>query len=187
MLCTFELIDPQNSLVLQVVDACRASLRRGDACTRSSVCRRWSRMTQWGTRPVTSQVWHVPNSHVPYTAVRSTWKYIAQKVLIFTVNYIVSITRDLVPRMELYLMRGINRLRNSQLCSHGHFSPSPTHEGKCEGTLCTSHVRDQSSVPWTLSCSRADMGLLFLICVAVTASIKTGRTVRLSCASSQLW
>lgn len=34
----------------------------------------------------------------------------------------------------------INKLRNSQLCSPAHFSPSPTHEGKCEGTLCTSHV-----------------------------------------------
>lgn len=34
----------------------------------------------------------------------------------------------------------INRLRNSQLCSPAHFSSSPTHEGKCEDTLCTSHV-----------------------------------------------
>lgn len=47
--------------------------------------------------------------------------------------------------------------------------------------------RDQTSVPWAVSCSPDDTALLFLIFVAHIASIKIVQNVHELCGSCQLW
>lgn len=81
MLCTFGFIDPQSSLLSQVVYACRACLQRHGTCTHML----FSVQTLETDDAVRNLACHesgvvaCAKLIVPYTAVRSTWKYVAQR------------------------------------------------------------------------------------------------------------
>lgn len=134
------LIDMQSSVCCQ----CLLGTSAEAWCLHAlDVYRHWSRMAQWGSwlsqarcggmcqAPMfLTQLWGV---HGNMQFRRSSYSQLTT-----CEHYLWSGSENgtLFDERNLW----INRPRNSQLCSPAHFSPSPTHEGKCEGTLCTSHV-----------------------------------------------